>query len=233
MKISVVIPAYNEERAIAASLTALMAQDHPDFEVILVDNASTDRTASVAASIPGVTVVSESRKGTMWACERGRSAATGELVVRMDADCLPDPRWLARGAAHFSDPSVVAATGPYDYYDASPVFRAATLIFQKIFYRWSNWAAQRARKGAVMIGGNSFMRASALAAAGGFNTDYVFYGDDTDTAKRMAGQGWVVFDPRLVIRSSARRFKAQGVLDLSRKYLVHFMKVIFSKKPLR
>ncbi|MFA6307205.1 MAG: glycosyltransferase family A protein, partial [Patescibacteria group bacterium] len=102
MRASVVIPAHNEEKNISATIRALLAQSHPDFEIIVVNNASTDRTAEIAEGFP-VKVVHESRKGLLWARERGRLEATGDIVVNIDADCLPDEDWLSRGTAHFLD----------------------------------------------------------------------------------------------------------------------------------
>jgi GT2 family glycosyltransferase len=85
------------------------------------------------------------------------------------------------------------------------------------------------RIGAVMIGGNSFMRAVSITAAGGFDTRFVFYGDDTDTAKNLSKLGMVVFDPNLVMPTSARRFKREGFANIQIKYFYNFIKVIFSK----
>ena len=228
MKISVIIPAYNEEKSLSKTLGAILAQDYPDFEVILVDNASTDGTLEVARSFPAVKALVEKNKGTMWACERGRKEATGEIVVRMDADCLPPKDWLVRGGAHFRNQKVSAVTGPYDYFDAKPFFRHFSLYFQKYIYRLTNWITQLLGIGAVMIGGNSFMRGSALEAVGGFNTSFIFYGDDTNTAKNMAMKGWVVLDPNLIMPTSARRFEKEGFLKIHMKYLSGFLKVLFS-----
>jgi glycosyltransferase involved in cell wall biosynthesis len=230
MKISVIIPAYNEEKYIAHTLRAILDQSHPDFEVIVVDNASTDSTVEIARSFP-VKVVSETRKGTMFACERGRCEATGDIIVRMDADCLPDKDWLSQGHTHFSDTRIAAVTGPYEYEDSDALFRSSSLFFQKNVYSTINSLLQSLKKGAVMIGGNSFMRASALQAAGGFNTLLVFYGDDTDTAVRMSRQGKVVFDRSLVMKTSARRFASEGRFKLATKYVFHFFKIIFSAPP--
>ncbi|PIR83311.1 hypothetical protein COU19_01080 [Candidatus Kaiserbacteria bacterium CG10_big_fil_rev_8_21_14_0_10_56_12] len=229
MKMSVVVPAHNEEERIAAAIEALLAQEHPDFEIIVVDNASSDRTTEIASTYP-VTVVREDRKGTMWACEAGRQAATGDVVVRMDADCVPAKDWLVRGEAHFANPEVVAVTGPYDYVDAHPVFRAATTFIQKVFYRLSHHVTHRVLKqGGLLVGGNSFMRASALHAAGGFNTEIVFYGDDTDTAKRLSTQGRIIFDPRHSVPSSARRFQREGILQVAWQYFKGFFLHSFVK----
>lgn len=227
MKISVIIPTLDEEKYLAKTLEAILAQDYPDFEVIVVDNISTDGTIGVARSFKQVKLIEEARKGTMWACERGRKEAKGEIIVRMDADCVPETDWLSKGVTHFADPKVSAVSGPYDYWDGSFFFRYSSLYFQKYIYRLTSIVAQFFKKGAVMIGGNSFMRADAIAAVGGFDTRFIFYGDDTDTAKNLAKLGRVVFDPRLVIKTSARRFKREGFLKIQIKYFLGFVKVIF------
>ncbi|HVT74845.1 MAG TPA: glycosyltransferase [Candidatus Paceibacterota bacterium] len=224
-KVSVIIPAYNERDMIAATLRAISVQDYPDYEVIVVDNASTDGTAEVASSF-NVKVVREPKKGLLAARERGRLEAQGDIIVQMDADCLPDRDWLARGASHFADPSVMGVAGPYDYHDGGPLFRFVSLISQRYVYRGMSRFLQFFDRGAVLIGGNSFIRASALEKTGGYDTSIVFYGEDTDTAKRVARQGRVLFDPRLAQKTSARRFKAEGTMKISALYLFHFFKVI-------
>ncbi|HVU06243.1 MAG TPA: glycosyltransferase [Candidatus Paceibacterota bacterium] len=224
-KVSVVIPAHNERESIAATLRAVSVQDYPDYEVIVVDNASTDGTAEVAGSF-NVKVVREARKGLLHARERGRLSAQGDIIVQMDADCLPDSGWLARGVSHFADLSVTGVTGPYDYYDGGPLLRFVSLVSQKYVYKGMSRFLQLFDKGAVLIGGNSFIRASALEKAGGYDTSIAFYGEDTDTAKRVARQGRVAFDSKLVQKTSARRFKAEGAMKISALYLFHFFRVI-------
>jgi glycosyltransferase involved in cell wall biosynthesis len=226
MKISVVIPAHNEEESLPATLKAVLAQNYPDFEVIVVDNASSDKTSEVAAKFP-VKAVKELKKGLLHARERGRVEASGEILVQMDADCLPDESWLARGAAHFVDPRVVAVAGPYDYHDGGVFFRNFSLLSQKYIYRAMSVVIQALGKGAVLIGGNSFIRMRVLRDMGGYDTSITFYGEDTDTAKKVSLHGKVVFDPKLVQKTSARRFKAEGSLKISLLYLFHFFKVLY------
>jgi hypothetical protein len=84
------------------------------------------------------------------------------------------------------------------------------------------------KKGAVLIGGNNFIRADILNKAGGYDTSIIFYGEDTNTAKRVAPHGKVVFDPQLSVKTSARRFKEEGSVRITVKYLFHFWRTILS-----
>ena len=230
MKVSVVIPAHNEEKNVAATIRAILAQDYPDFEVIVIDNASTDRTAAIASGFP-VKVVHESRKGLLWARERGRLEATGDIIANIDADCLPESDWLRRGVSNFKDLRVVAVTGPYDYHDGTMFFRHSSLLTQKYLYKIVSELFQMPfiRHGALLIGGNNFIRADVLTKAGGYDTSILFYGEDTDTAKRVSVHGKVHFNPKMAMRTSARRFKNEGTLNILTKYWYHFFKATFSR----
>jgi glycosyltransferase involved in cell wall biosynthesis/GT2 family glycosyltransferase len=227
-KASIVIPAHNEEKNIEKTILAVLDQNYPDFEIIVVNNASTDKTAELARLYP-VKVVDEPRKGLLAARERGRIVATGDIIVQIDADCLPENDWLARGLSHFNDSRVVAVAGPYYYFDANRFFRTFSLILQKYVYFAMNKIVQIFKTGAILIGGNSFLRAEALARAGGYNTSIVFYGEDTDTAKRISKQGRVIFDTKLIQKTSARRFKSEGTIKITILYFYHFFKHIFQK----
>jgi glycosyltransferase involved in cell wall biosynthesis len=229
--ISIIIPAYNEEDRIAATLHALLAQTERDVEIIVVDNGSTDRTTEIARQFP-VQVLHEKRKGTMWSCECGRKQARGEIIVRLDADCIPPPDWLERGAAHFRNPRVVSVSGPYAYTDGGAAFESVSSFVQRWIYPLTNWWLNLTRSGGVMIGGNSFMRTSALAHIGGFDTSIVFYGDDTDIVKRLSVLGTTVFDRDLIVLSSARRFKNEGYLQTAGRYLKAFLCITVATKKL-
>src|SRR5499426_2534486 len=96
MKISAIVCAYNEAVFLPACLHSLFSQSRPPDEVIVVNNASSDRTAHVAAAIPGVRVVDEPSKGLVVARETGRRAATGDILAYVDADCRAPFHWLER-----------------------------------------------------------------------------------------------------------------------------------------
>ncbi|WP_158944001.1 glycosyltransferase family 2 protein [Granulicella sp. S190] len=104
MKISVVIPAYNEEANIKACLLSLHHQTLPQefFEIILIDNGSTDRTATIANRFEtslSIHVHSQRRTGISEARNTGAASASGEILAFLDADCMPRPTWLEESLA--------------------------------------------------------------------------------------------------------------------------------------
>ncbi len=228
MKVSVVIPAHNEEKRIAGAIEALLKQNYHWYEIIVVDNASTDRTTEVASKFP-VTIVYEPRKGLLWARERGRAEADGDIIANMDADCRPEPDWISRGLSHFRSKDIAAVTGPYDYHDGHPIFRHSSLAMQRYIYHPISLILQMpsVRRGAVLIGGNNFIRAEVLDKMGGYNTDLVFYGEDTETARRVSKHGRIVFSSKMAMKTSANRFKSEGFFKITAIYWFHFFKHIF------
>ena len=239
MNISVLITTYNRSHSLQEILADVAAQKlAPDiaWEVIVADNRSQDDTISVVEKIAKKFPVAlwylyEEKPGKSYALNTGIVAAKGEIIANIDADCLPDPDWLATGAKHFKNKNVVAVSGPYDYYDTDKFFRHTSLFIQKHIYRAMGHVLQLPfiKKGAVLIGGNNFIRAEIINKAGGYNTDLVFYGEDTDTAKRVSKHGYAVFDPKLTMKTSGRRFRNEGTLSTFARYLFHFVKIIFSK----
>ena len=223
MKVSIVIPAHNEERIIAATVENAKKIRYPDYEIVVVNNASSDNTAS-AARATGVKVVDEPRKGLLFAREAGRRAASGEIIANLDADCLPDPEWLARAIPLFKNPKVVGVSGGYDYRDAPPLVRYFFLFIQRFIFVPGNALFNVFGVGGILCGGNNLLRASALEAIGGYDTSILFYGEDADTAKRISKVGKIMYTDKLTIPSSGRRFRAQGSFKTIGKYTVMFFK---------
>jgi glycosyltransferase involved in cell wall biosynthesis len=117
MKITIVIPVYNEAAHLGACLEAIAAQAVPAHQVIVVDNNSTDATAAIARRYPFVTLLSEPRQGVVHARNRGFDTASGDIIGRIDADTLLPPEWTAQIQAIFQNPSISAVSGAPHYYD--------------------------------------------------------------------------------------------------------------------
>lgn len=96
MQISIIAPVFNEKPCLVRFLDAVIAQDYPDdYEIIVVDNGSTDGSLEILEAYEGVTVLHESKRGSYSARNRGIRAARGQILAFIDPDCIPGPKWLA------------------------------------------------------------------------------------------------------------------------------------------
>jgi glycosyltransferase involved in cell wall biosynthesis len=112
MKVSVVIPVFNEEALIVRCLTALQNQTKKAFEIIVVDNNSTDKTVEAAKQFP-VKIVTEKKQGAIYARNTGFNSAQGDIIGRIDADTLVPANWIEEIQKHFTDDSnLIALSGP-------------------------------------------------------------------------------------------------------------------------
>lgn len=233
MKLSVIIPAYNEEAYLAACLRCASAElqanaERGPFEIIVVNNGSADRTAEIAAGFPRVRVVHEPRKGLTWARQCGLNEAKGEILAFIDADTRMPVGWLERMLdAYESGNRVVCVSGPYVYYDLSGAKKALVRLYWLLLAKPMYWLTRY-----MAVGGNFAARKDALLRIGGFDTTISFYGEDTNIARRLSCAGNVVFDMRLVMETSARRLRAEGFISTGLRYALNFLSEVFLKKPL-
>jgi len=222
--ISAIVCAYNEEKMLAGALHSLFAQTRVPDEVLVVNNASTDRTREVAASFPGVTVVDEPRKGLTQARAAGRRAARGDLLFYMDADCRAPVRLIERMERRFQrSPKTVAITGPYRFYDWDWIGVAGARMYDYTLAPLAHTIAQHVLGiGAILYGGNFALRTAALDAIGGFDTTIEFHGEDTNIGRRLTQAGRVDLLWSCPIETSARRYKALGRAHVFRLYVRNF-----------
>lgn len=235
MKLSFVIPAYNEESYIGDCLKSIfkeMESQSFDVEIIVVNNASSDRTKAVALSWSGVKVVDEKRKGITYARQAGFMASKGDLIANIDADTrLPDG-WLEKVFSEFSkNDNLVALSGPHIAYDLPRIARMGFWIFYGLGYAAYIINHYLVKKGAMLQGGNFILRRAALEKIGGFDLKISFYGEDSDIARRIQKIGRVKFTFKLPIYASGRRLKKEGVVKAGLKYAINYLWIIFRKKP--
>jgi glycosyltransferase involved in cell wall biosynthesis len=239
MKLSFVIPAYNEEHYIGACLDAILAQKKVlpyDIEVVVVNNASSDDTEAAirkyATKDSGVILVNEPKKGITNARRAGFLVATGDLIANVDADTRITPGWIKKVMDEFSkDPKLVGLSGPFIYYDAPRKVRFFTRFFYYIgfgFYLINRFVF---RIGSMLQGGNFVVRRDALDKIGGYDTTLSFYGEDTDIARRLNKVGHVKFTFKLPALSSGRRLANEGGLTTGLRYAINYFWITFFKKP--
>lgn len=236
MTLSFVIPAYNEQAYLGACIESILEQARDltelRYEIIVVNNASTDLTREVALSFPGVRVVDEPRKGLTYARQAGFLASSGELIANVDADSRLTPNWIRTVLATFAArPRLASLSGPFIYYDMAPSQRRLVQVFYAS--AWITYFTNRyiLRVGSMVQGGNFVVSRAALNKVGGFNLDISFYGEDTDIARRLHAVGDVHFTFDLKMYSSARRLKHEGIVTTGLRYAVNYFWTTFFKRP--
>jgi glycosyltransferase involved in cell wall biosynthesis len=117
IRVSIVLPVYNEADHIAACLHAIARQTVRPYEVLVVDNNSADATAAIAASFPFVRIIREARQGVVYARNTGFNAARGDVIGRIDADTVIADNWVATLQTIFIQKGVDAIGGKVSYYD--------------------------------------------------------------------------------------------------------------------
>jgi len=230
--VSLVIPAYNEEKYLPLCLESIKKQDYAEqYEVIVVDNASNDNTARIALDW-GAKVVYESKRSPACARQKGAEAATGEIIVFIDADTQAPTYWLSTIVSRFArDPEMVVISGPYVYCDAGRIAKIFSYInfisitIDQLFRKVVN-------KGSAVWGCNFAVRRSALLKVGGFDTSIKFYGEEYELSLRLkkAGRGTII--PRLFVLTSARRLKRIGVVNQYWNWIVDYFSVLFWYEPI-
>lgn len=235
MLISFIIPAYNEENYIGNCLESVLRELEKEkiyAEIIVVNNASTDKTKEVALRYPGVRVVDEPQKGIVWARRAGLIAAQGDLIANIDADTRLTPGWIKKVAGEFSkNKNLVALSGPFIFYDLSKKMQAFVKIFYYIAFLISIIRRILRQKSAILQGGNYVVKKSALEKIGGYNTSIEFYGEDADVAIRLEPLGEVKFAFDFPIYSSGRRLAEEGVALAAWRYVLNYFWIVLFGKP--
>lgn len=230
MKLSFVIPAHNEENYLGNCLESVLRevkkQRSWDWEIVVVDNASTDGTREVAARYPEVKIVSEPAKGLVPARQRGLLSASGDLLAYLDADSRLSADWFQILENAYRNPKIVCLSGPYRYFDLS---RGRRLLAETGW--WLSAPFTYRLVGYMVLGGNFVARREALLRMGGFDTNIKFYGEDTNIAWRLHKLGKVVFRMDFFVWSSGRRLAKEGIMHSYWVYGVNFMWSVFFHKP--
>jgi glycosyltransferase involved in cell wall biosynthesis len=205
VRISVVVPAYNEEMYLADTLSSLLRQSFPlPYEVIVVDNNSTDGTARLAQSF-GVTVLKEPQPGVCAARQAGTAVARGDIVISTDADTVHPRDWLSRiDAAFCRSEDVILVGGPCRF--LNPPWWAA--LYPKLMFGAVGQVHLRTGRLLYITATNTAFRRAAFP---GYDPTLSQGGDELDVLRRMRGRGRAVWLSHNVVSTSSRRL-SRGLL---------------------
>jgi glycosyltransferase involved in cell wall biosynthesis len=213
-RVAVVIPAYNAERTIAETLKALRAQAGiRDFEVIVADNGSTDRTPEIAREL-GAKVVFESKRGPSAARNRGVAATDAPIIAHLDSDTVPSRRWLASLVRPFEDRNTVIVAGNTQCYP--PQTPAERYVAQSGLYFTPRALSREQFPFAPSL--NMAVRRDAVLAAGGWAED-MMTGEDVDFSHRVTrafGTGIAYAEDALLYHRT--RADRQALIEQARSY---------------
>ncbi|MBI3573213.1 MAG: glycosyltransferase family 2 protein [Candidatus Kerfeldbacteria bacterium] len=200
-QVSIVIPAYNEARYLEACLASLKAQDFSGvFEIIVVDNNSSDDTAAIASRL-GARVIIEPTRGVCAARQAGTLAASGEVVLSTDADTTFPPNWLTRIWVEFSrDPEVVAVAGVVQYINAPWWAR----LYTRALFGTTNARYKLSGRVGYITACNTAFRKKAWS---GYNTQFTQGGDEFGLLAQLKPKGKIVFQPDNTVFTSSRRLR--------------------------
>ena len=220
MKISVIVPAFNEEKLIAGCVSSIRAalaanaREGLEWELIVVDNRSTDATAERARAA-GARVVEEPKRQIARARNRGAQAAGGDWLVFVDADSTVSARLMAgvldrmRSGAHAGGGAVVAMPG-------APLWLGFWIGVWNLISCTLRWAA-----GAFL-----WCRADAFKEVGGFNED-LYASEEIDLSRRLKrwakarGLAFSILSRRPLLTSD-RKIRLYSRRELA-KYMLRFL----------
>jgi cellulose synthase/poly-beta-1,6-N-acetylglucosamine synthase-like glycosyltransferase/peptidoglycan/xylan/chitin deacetylase (PgdA/CDA1 family)/spore germination protein YaaH len=204
--VSVIVPAYNEERVIVASIARVLASDYGDFQVIVADDGSKDRTSALVAEHfgrdPRVLLLTMANGGKAAAINRALQHATGEVVIALDADTQFLPDAIGKLVRWFGDPLIGAVAGN------ARVGNTVNLAtrWQAIEYVTAQNVERRAldslRAITVVPGAIGAWRRAALDAVGGYPEDTL--AEDQDLTIAIQRAGWrVAYDVEAIALTEA------------------------------
>ena len=223
MKISVVIPAYNEEKYIGKCLQSVLDQKEKPDEIIVVDNNCTDSTVEIAKKF-GARIVREKKQGMIFARNAGFNAAKYEIIARTDADTILPNDWISRIKKAFADIKLGALSGPtcsYKWSKTAKITRLPTLIlFDLLSFIFKN---------GCLYGPNMSLRKTVWEKVkSNVCLDDKKVHEDIDLSIHLNKLTKIKFDNKLIIRTMRTRWKQIGT-----EYGVRLMKMLYSHKYLR
>lgn len=193
---TVVVCSYNGSRWIAECLEALQALEYPNYEIVVVDDGSTDATASITVGFPAVRLISTPNGGLSRARNRGLEEATGEVIAYLDDDARPHPSWLTHMVLALEAGEHVGVGGP----NLAPAQDGATAECVALAPGGPTHVLVADREAEHVPGCNMAFRTASLRAIGGFDPTFRIAGDDVDMCWRLQERGdTIAFTPAAIV----------------------------------
>lgn len=206
--VSVLVPAYNEERVIERSLMSLLKQDYPSFEVIVIDDGSADLTFLTAQKLAGdygaarIRVVRQPNRGKAAALNLGIAVARGELVLCMDADSEMVEGTINKMVRHFVDPEVAAVAGNVKVRNRDTLWTRLQALEYIEGLNMVRQAQGFFRSVNIIPGPVGMFRRDILLSVGGYEDDT--FAEDADLTLKLVSFGYGIrYEPGAISMTEA------------------------------
>lgn len=240
--ISVIVPVYNEGKVLRTSVESLLDLDYPNYEIIIVNDGSTDNTAEVAEELVGyqqgrsalvkVSVINKPNGGKSKALNAGIQYSEAEFVLCMDGDSQLSPSTLRMGIRHFVDPNVGAVAGNVKVENRKHVLTDLQALEYVEGLNMPRSAQGFLRMVNIIPGPIGIFRKSALRDAGYYSSDT--FAEDADITLKILEKNWKInYEPSAVAYTEApsklhqllkQRYRwTRGILQAIRKHRKHII----------
>lgn len=185
-KITVIVSARNEEDHIEQLLSSLINQNYTNYEIIVVDDHSTDRTAELCSTQCNVIVLPAHGHGKKAAISQALEQATGQIIACTDADCIAPPNWLKEINNFFQDSTFHFGSGPVRFLSKNGVLQALQRIeFASLV--GSGASCIKLQKPTMCNGANIFFRKPTFQRVKGYEgNEHIASGDDEFLMHKIA-----------------------------------------------
>ena len=221
--VTVVVRAYNEEALIANVLSALQKQTYKNFEILVVDNNSTDNTVAIAKKY-GVRIIPETQQGHGYALNRGLQEAKGDIIAITDADTQPDRDWLEYIVHSMQSQNVVGLTG-FTKFDikSKPLYFFTNNAF--MLFTYLNFLLGKPH----ISGFNMAVKRDAIEYIGNLDPKYQI-GEDVNLGLLLKGLGKIIYARNAVVSTSTRRWEREATKTFL-KYSAVYIYTVWLRKP--
>ena len=195
-KVSVVVATYNGARTLEACLQSLIAVDYPGYEIIVVDDGSTDNTSGIVRSYSSVRYILQAHSGLSVARNAGIAAASGEIVAFTDSDCMADKDWLTYLVQTLQSGDFAGVGGP----NISPPARSWVQACVAAAPGSPSHVLLTDKEAEHVPGCNMAFYKWALETIDGFDPMFLKAGDDVDVCWRLMQSGFKIgFSPSAIV----------------------------------
>ena len=213
--ISLVVPAYNEGRVIQAAIRSLLLLDYPNFEILVIDDGSTDDTYEKAIAVAreqqsiSVRVITKRNAGKAEALNTGMTVARGEFILNMDGDSKLSSNTLRACIRHFENPKIGAVAGNVKVINRENIWTKIQALEYVEGLAMARKAQSFMRAVNIIPGPLGMFRKSVLQQVGGYDHDT--FAEDCDLTLKLLMRGWhIAYEPTAIAWVET----PSGLLDL-------------------